>query len=240
MSTSAIKSWNNGFSHGLSSSAIVADESGDIRVVMFNEACKKLMGEFVIGHTIEITGFECKAINETYRATTSDIDLRLNDFSTVCRSQREVESSFRNYATLAECMEKPLNQVINVAGVISGLTKTQMLKGRNQKECKRRELRLEDDTGLVAIVELWNEDCEKVNGCEEEVMFVTNVRICKINDGVRLKVTDASRIEISPNSIQASKMLFKARIVRSEVRHRYILIRDDTCKNAKLSLSFVK
>ena len=78
-----VKSWANCGKQGRLFSALVSDESTEMKLTGFDSVCDRFANLFQNGKLLQVTNFECRAAREQYRCTTNDKDILLAPTSTV-------------------------------------------------------------------------------------------------------------------------------------------------------------
>ncbi|MHC1572782.1 MAG: OB-fold nucleic acid binding domain-containing protein [Methanosarcinales archaeon] len=149
-------------STGRVANLIVGDETGSIRVVLWDDAAGCVATrEIEAGSSIGITGFA--------RGGENGVEVHLGRFSTIKPLDYDVEARIK-HCKIAEIAEGMVN--INLRARVIDVGRIRSFKRRDWSEGRVRNLTLGDETGKINIT-LWDERTEIPFG-EDDVIEVRN------------------------------------------------------------------
>ena len=113
---------------------------------MFNNLIGRFFDNFHKNSTVEIFKFRCRQAAARYCPTTSKLEISLNETSyvkTVPFPPVEFDPVLISYDALKSCIGKSLYQLVNVCGVLTGLSPIQSLeRKRDNASISKRSARL--------------------------------------------------------------------------------------------------
>ena len=177
---------------GKVASLLVADKSGILRVVLWNDKINALeSGKVKVGR---ITRFSHGYTKEDYRGR---VELHLRDKSEIKVSPNDVKA--KDYPTIGKFMTKIAevtptlkNKNLSISGTVEKLFRASTFERQDSSSGKVRRFTIADETGEIPAV-VWN---EKVDELEEILRKGVKLQLVNAN----LKKTGNKGLEIHVNS----------------------------------------
>lgn len=179
------------------------DSSGSIKVVAFTDASLIWFDKIEESAVIDISQSTIKMTNKQYNNCTSDYEVHLEKNSIInfldeLPIQKEIKY-FKINEVLHSRTESSKKGEINILGVIHEIyPPSTVISKATQKELKKRDLILVDDTGSVRIT-LWNESAD-LDLEESSILSITDIRSKEYNGIVSISTSFSSIIKIDPEN----------------------------------------
>ncbi|CAG8441316.1 3124_t:CDS:2 [Ambispora gerdemannii] len=207
---SEIRTFVNQRGEGKIFSFNIMDDSGEIKVVCFTEACEKFYNVIEENNVYMISNAKI----QTSRAKTSDIHDIHNDYEihleknakvTLCQEEWVPNIKYK-FIKLNRLNEFNKDDVIDVIGVImedNGVS--QFLSKKGQKYLSKRELVLVDETFTSVKLALWGKSAEEFQVENSSVIAIRKARVGDFQ-GRNLSVYANSFVQINPDIDEAKTL----------------------------------
>ncbi|XP_039276249.1 replication protein A 70 kDa DNA-binding subunit-like [Nilaparvata lugens] len=211
LSKSAVKTWSNARGEGKLFSMDLADESGEIRVTAFRDQVDKFYDMIEVNKVYLISRCQLKQANKKFTSLK-------NDYEMTCTSETRIEPCTEdcgdipkmkfNFTSLVALQEAPLENSVDVIGVCKRVGDlATVIQRTTNKELKKRDIELVDNSLSSISVTLWNNDAEnfEVNG-GEPIVAIRQAGLSDFGGGRSLSVRASSNIQINPDIPEAHKL----------------------------------
>ncbi|KAL1414323.1 hypothetical protein MTO96_007567 [Rhipicephalus appendiculatus] len=200
----AVRYYKKPWHEGKLFSVHLLDESGEISAKAFNDACDQLYGAIEAGKVYEISYYGMQRPRDpSYSIFKHQYELLFTPGTTAyaCNDETtnipmlKLESvPISNVPDVAE------NSVIEVMGICSwtGDVGTVKKRGTN-KDLKKRDVLLVDESNTDILLTLWNDEAEKFDGTGNPVIAVKGARVTRYNGGITLSVISSGAVHVNPN-----------------------------------------
>lgn len=202
MNKTNVRTWSNSRGEGKLFSFELIDESGALRVTGFNEECDKFFDMLEIDKVYYVSNGTLKEANKKFTSIKNDYEMTLRRDSLIelcdddCDSVPELQFSFVPISDLPEVSK---DTCIDVIGVCKSCTTVQTITARaTQRELKKRELHLVDESNKEVTLTLWADDAENFNGENNPVVAARGARVSDFG-GVSLSMVMQSTLFINPS-----------------------------------------
>ncbi|MCJ7651166.1 MAG: OB-fold nucleic acid binding domain-containing protein, partial [Candidatus Lokiarchaeota archaeon] len=151
-------------SEGFVGSFSIQDESGEIRVVLWDEDTRILTNEnFVINEVVKIIN------GYTKEGRFQDLEIHVNRFGKIILSPEDID--FNKIPKIKEAFTNigditPKFKSYSIEGQVVAYSPAKEFVGSNGNTGKVGNINIMDSTGFVRIV-FWNEDVDKIHGIQE-------------------------------------------------------------------------
>lgn len=206
MNRSGIKTWSNSRGDGKLFSVDLADETGEIRAVGFNDQCDKFYNVFEVNKVFYISNAFLKSANKNFSTIKNDYEMTLKNETIVepcndnCSSVPVMQYAF---VPIAELEHKGKDEMVDVIGVCKSTNDVQTITGRtNGRQFKKRDITLVDQSNRAVQVTLWAEEAEKFEGSGFPVVCVKGAKVGDFG-GINLSTMMSSIVQINPDIKEA-------------------------------------
>ncbi|CAH1800586.1 unnamed protein product [Owenia fusiformis] len=202
---SAIRTWSNSRGEGKLFSMNFRDESKEIRATAFKEEVDKYHEMIEVNKVYYIQKGTLKTANKQYSNVDNDYEMTFNreTIVTLCEEETDLPSVSFKFIAINELGNNPPDTIIDVLGVCKSASDMNVVIGKtSQKEIKKRDLDLVDQSGVSVRMTLWGNDAENFDGSATPVIAVKG---CKMSDfgGRSLSVLSSSQMIINPDIEEA-------------------------------------
>lgn len=202
-SKSDIKTWSKASGQGKLFTFEVFDDSGEIRVTAFNEQADKFFELIQPKQVYFISGFQCKAVNKTFRVNNNEYELTLGKFANVVLCTEDcgdVPEQTYVFVKIAEIEDSPTDQLVDVCAVVKSFGEPQTFNRRTDgRPITKREVMIVDDSNKSIALTLWNDSAVNFQAENNPVILVTKARITEFNGSVSITTGQTSSLELNPN-----------------------------------------
>lgn len=188
----------NGRRSGKFASFLIADESGILRVVLWNGKTSLIeSGEIKVGQIVQISN------GYTKESQRGKVELHISEKSKIGINPQDVEA--KNYPTASkftmkinEITQAYKNNKINVIGTVKSRFSISTFERQDSNVGKVARIMLADETGEIATV-IWN---EKVDELEENLkkgarLQILDAKVKKtLNEGLEIHVDSSTYMEL--------------------------------------------
>lgn len=203
-----IKNWSNARGEGKLFSIDLTDQSGQIRATGFNQECDRYYEMLKEGDVFYIRGGQIKAANRQYSSINNDYELTFSSETVIepCHEESTdaIPTTLFNFVKFDQLSERPKEGLIDVIGVVDTVSQCEtVVSKQTQKEFKKRNIKLIDDSNFAVSLTLWGDDAEKFeNSIPSENMHpVVAIRGVKISDyqGLTLSLSHNGKMVLNPD-----------------------------------------
>lgn len=180
----------------------LVDKSGSIKIVAFNEAAHLFFESITEESVVELSKATVKMTNRQFNTCTSDYEIHLEKVSycnIVDEKPIEIKYEFTKMGEIPAKIDKGKCTIIGVVHETYPLST--VIAKQSQKELKKRDLILVDETGSVRLT-LWGEQTD-LDLEDSPVILVSDARISEYNNQATLSTSFQSSIKIDPEINEA-------------------------------------
>ncbi|KAG4093893.1 replication factor-a protein [Neocallimastix lanati (nom. inval.)] len=198
---SPIKQWSNARGTGKLFSVILMDDSSEIKVTAFNEACDRFHEIIQEGQMYYISGGSIRLANKRFNSCNNEYEMTLDQNSnvTLCNDNSDEPKIHYSFIPLDQLMNIEKDSIIDVIGVVDQVGDiVQLISKTTNKPIQKRDIFIVDDTGYKVKLTLWNNQAEETKYEDRPVVAFKAV---KVNDfgGKSLSSLSASIISFNPD-----------------------------------------
>lgn len=211
LSKTAVKTWSNARGEGKLFSMDLADESGEIRLTAFRDQVDKFFDMIEVDKVYLISRCQLKQANKKFTSLK-------NDYEMTCTSETRIEPCTDdcgdipkmkfNFTSLVALQEANLENSVDVIGVCKRIGDlATVIQRTTNKELKKRDIELVDNSLSSISVTLWNADAEnfEING-NDPIVAIRQAGLSDFGGGRSLSVRVNSLIQINPDIPEAHKL----------------------------------
>lgn len=180
----------------------LVDKTGSIKCVAFNDEVDLFFNLITDGSVVEISKATVRMANKKFSNTTNDYEIHLEKNSLVNLVDEEGISLPLMLSKISDIAGNSNKKNCDVIGVVHEAFPSTIITTKvGQKEVKKRDLTLVDDTGSIRVT-LWGEkaDLEIDN---HPVIVLKDARIGEFNNVTVLNTSFGSAIKIDPEMEEA-------------------------------------
>ncbi|XP_034539763.1 replication protein A 70 kDa DNA-binding subunit-like isoform X2 [Notolabrus celidotus] len=206
-SKSSIRNWSNSRGDGKLFSFEILDESGEIKVTVFNKEVDKFYSLVEQGKVYYITKGTLKVANKQYNTLNHDYEMTLHAQSSIvpCDDGQDIPTVHCDFVPIAELENRDNNDVVDVIGVCKSADDVSRITTKSSREVSKRALHLIDTTGKVVTATLWGEEAEKFNGSGQPVVAIKGARLSDFG-GRSLSALFSSTVMVNPDIPEAFRL----------------------------------
>jgi len=204
---SDIRTYNNAKGPGKLFSVEFIDQTGEIRATGFNETVDRYYDMLQVDNVYYISRAQLKTANKQYSKLDNDYEMTFSN-DTLIEPCHEAEADELphmniNLVPLSEIANKQANEFADVIGVVktSNDVTTIVTKATN-KELKKREISLVDNSNFAISCTLWGKQAEDFDGSENPVVLIKGAKVGDYN-GKNLSVPSTAVLQINPDIPEA-------------------------------------
>ncbi|CAG8444238.1 3605_t:CDS:1 [Ambispora leptoticha] len=206
---SEIKTYTNQRGEGKIFSFNIMDDSGEIKVVCFNDACEKFYNLIEEDHVYMISNAKVTTSRFKTSAICSDYEIHLEKTTSVILCQESWIPNIKyNFIKLNRLNEFNKDDMIDIIAIVLKDNGTlQVFSKKNQKYVTKRELVLVDETFTSVRLALWGKLAEEFQVEDNSVIAIKKARVGDFQ-GRNLSMYANSHFQINPD-IDEAKTLFR-------------------------------
>ncbi|XP_076306238.1 replication protein A 70 isoform X2 [Tachypleus tridentatus] len=201
-----IKTWSNSRGEGKLFSMDLLDESGEIRATAFKEACDKFYDMIEINKVYYISKGSLKTANKQYTSIKNDYEITFNDETTVipCYESVNVIPMLQfNFVPINNLEQVAKDSLVDVIGICKSSSDVQTLTSKStNKELRKRDIFLVDQSGTEIAVTLWAAEAENFDSSTNPVVALKGVKVSDFS-GCTLTTVSATGVQINPDIKEA-------------------------------------
>lgn len=193
LSKSDIKTFKNQKGDGKLFSAVLADETGTIKIAAFSEVVDMFYSMVEINKVYSITGGQVRMANKKFSNTTSEYEIHL-DRNTKLNLVYD-EATPKYYFKFVKISDLLVNTSVDIVGVVKDVfaLSTVTLKSTG-KEQSKRDVNLIDDTGFARLT-LWGNNAE-TELSPGDCIVINNTLVREYN-GISLSTSASSTVYVN-------------------------------------------
>ncbi|CAF0704338.1 unnamed protein product [Brachionus calyciflorus] len=203
---SAIRTYSNARGEGKLFNIELIDNTGEIRANGFNEQCDKFYEMLQIDRVYHISKATLKTANKQYCKLDNDYEMTFNNETQIepCDEADNLPHMSLNLVKLSDLTNRAANDFVDVIGVVKsvGDVTTIVTKATN-RELKKRELSIVDNSGCAVTATLWGKQAEDYDAADgNPVILLKGAKVGDYN-GKNLSVASTTVIQINPDIPEA-------------------------------------
>eukprot|EP01083_Nonionella_stella_P070730 189385_1 len=189
------------------------DKQGtEIRAVMFNEAAEKFFNVFESNRVFLISKGQVRLARKGFSSIKNDYSITLNadaEVVPVADDDAGIEQQKYKFVKIAGIQQIDPKSFVDVIGVVVDVGPVStIMSNRTQKEMKRRNLKIADETAKIDVT-LWNDDAENFN--EDRVTNNPNTIIalkgCKVSNFGGRSLSASGVVDFHPDRKETRDLL---------------------------------
>lgn len=206
-----IRTWHNARGEGKLFSMDLIDESGEIRATAFNNECDKFFDLIELNKVYFITRGTIKTANKKFTNLNNDYELTLSGESQVFPCYDFDESQLPavqfNFTQLNKVKDLEVDKLIDVIGVCQTAGDVVSLVSKTtQKEMKKRDVTLVDQSMSSVVVTLWGTQAEEFDASLQPVMAIKGSRVREFMGSKTLSLLGSTIMQINPDIEEAHRI----------------------------------
>lgn len=180
-----MKTWNKPSGSGCLFSCDVEDGTGSIRVTAFNAKAEMYHPMIEVNKIYIFSKLSAKAANKQFSKHNSDYEMQMND-DTIVEERSEdimVPKLKYNFIPIAQMTSFPGGSNVDVAAVVRSVGEVATIVAKaTQKELRKREVMIVDDSNAEISLTLWGVDAEECKMKEGTVVVLRNAKVSEYNN----------------------------------------------------------
>lgn len=206
-----IRTWNNARGNGKLFSMDLLDESGEIRATAFNNECEKFFDLIELNKVYFITRGTIKTANKKFSNLNNDYELTLTGESQVFPCYDFDESQMPalkfNFTQLNKVKDTDVDNILDVIGVCQSAGDiVNLVSKTTQKELKKRDVTLVDQSMSSVVFTLWDTQAEEFDGSLQPVVAIKGCRIREFMGSKTLSLFGSTVMQINPDIEEAHRL----------------------------------
>lgn len=203
---SAIRTYSNAKGEGKLFNVDLIDNTGEIRASGFNDQCDKFYDLLQIDNVYYISRAALKTANKQYSKLDNDYEMTFTNETVIEPCHEPVDNIPHmnlSLMSLSELPNKSANDLVDVLGVVksSGDVTTIVAKATN-REIKKRDLHLVDNSNCSVTCTLWGKQAEEFDSSDNPVLLLKGAKVGEFN-GRTLSVAGSTLMQINPDIPEA-------------------------------------
>jgi replication factor A1 len=157
----------------------VQDGTGIIRIILFGQKAEMYHPLIEVNKIYIFAKLWAKTANRDYNKLPSEYELKFNHDSIIEERDEEVSIPHieYNFVPIAKMIDYPGSKDVDVAAVIRSVGEVSTIFAQaSQKELKKREVTITDESGAEISLILWNKEAEECTWNEGTVIILKNAR----------------------------------------------------------------
>lgn len=203
---SSIRTWSNARGEGRLFSIDLIDQSGEIKASLFNEQCDKFYDTIQPDKVYLISKAQLKTANKQYSTLDNDYEMTFNNETLVEPCEEDYDCSIPrlnlNLIPLSELSSKNANDLVDVIGVVRVTGDImQIVSKQTNKELKKRDIHIVDNSSCSVSVTLWGKMAEDFDA-SDKIVVLKGAKVSEYN-GKSLGVLSSTTFMIDPDIPEA-------------------------------------
>lgn len=209
---SPIRTYTNAKGEGKLFNFEMMDSSGEIKCAGFNDSLDKFYDMLQIDKVFYISKCQLKVANKQYSRLTHEYEMTLTNDSMIeaCNEQTESMPAIKLEITKLNDLEnKKANDFVDVIGIVQSCADiSSIVTKATNKELKKREIMLVDDTNFSIACTLWGKQAEEYDAEYFNEFPVLLLKGAKLGDynGQNLSVGGNTVFQLNPDIPEAHKL----------------------------------
>jgi len=203
---SSIRTWSNSRGEGKLFSMNFVDKSGEIRATAFKEQVDKYYDMVEVNKVYYVTKGTLKTANKQYSSVDNDYEMTFNHdtMMTPCTEEDDSLPSLAfNFVPINQLESQQANAVIDIIGVVKQVNDCTTIIGKqSQKEVKKRDITLVDESKVQVRLTMWGTDAENFDGTNSPVVAFKGAKVSDWG-GRTLSAMGGSQTLINPDIPEA-------------------------------------
>lgn len=205
-----IRTWSNARGEGKLFSMDLIDESGEIRATAFKQQCDKFYDLIEVNNVYYISRCTLKTANKKFTSITHDYEMTFTDETQVIPCHEEsgnIPSLSYDFMPLEKLSSLEPNSLVDVIGVCKSANEVQTLIARTtNKELKKREVLMVDQTNTGITLTLWGSQAESFDVSRHPVIAVKGGRVNEFGGAKSVSIAMSSVLQMDPDHPEAHRL----------------------------------
>lgn len=205
----AMKQWANERGSGCLFSFDLQDETAEIRVTAFKEQAKQLHDVVQIGQVYLVSRPQVKQANKRWSTLPHDFELTVGDDTVVSPGdENDVSCPQMQYkfVPLRDIENAEPESFVDVVAIVHRVNDVAtIIQKATQKELKKRDIALVDDSQAEIALTLWGRDAEEFAGTTGSALILKKAKISGFN-GRSLNASIGCSVQLDPNHVAAQRL----------------------------------
>lgn len=205
---SPIRKWSNAKGEGKVFSVDLLDATGEIKASGFTDTCDKFYDMIQVDNVYFISRAQLKTANKQFSKLSNDYEMTFNSDTLIepCHETDNLPKITYDILPISELTNKQPNDFVDIIAVVKATGDISMIITKaTQKELKKRELVLVDNSNCSVNCTLWGQQAEEFDGSEKPVILLRGAKLSDFN-GRSLSVAGSTIMQINPDIPEAHKM----------------------------------
>ncbi|KAK9061550.1 hypothetical protein SSX86_018732 [Deinandra increscens subsp. villosa] len=195
---------------------LLDSDGGEIRATCFNAVADQFFDQIEVGKVYYMSRGSVKPAQKAFNHLKNDHEITLDQTSTIqpCfDDDNSIPSQQFHFRPIAEIEGMESNTILDVIGVVYGITPISSIMTKNQTEAQKRSLSLRDNSGRSIDLTLWGNLCNvdgqtiqtRLDSGQFPVLAVKSARVYEYN-GKSIGTISSSQLSIEPDIPDARKL----------------------------------
>lgn len=208
-SKSAMKQWANDRGTGCLFSFDLQDETSEIRVTAFKEQAKRLYEIIQMGQVYIVSKPQVKTANRRFSTLPHEFELTVGDDTVVVPGdENDVSCPQMQYkfVPLNDITNSEPDSFVDVVAIVHRVNDVAtIIQKATQKELKKRDIALVDDSQAEISLTLWSREAEEFAGQPGSGIILKKAKVSGFN-GRSLNASVGCSIQLDPNHVASQRL----------------------------------
>ncbi|KAK3588015.1 hypothetical protein CHS0354_014545 [Potamilus streckersoni] len=158
----------------------VADESGEIEGVVFNDAVDKFYNVLKMGKVFCISEATLEEANKKYNSTKHDYHIVINKDANIkpCQDTGDISPYGEfDFITIDKLKDSREGELVDIIAVVKECGQSETVKTKKGKNKVKREIQLVDQSGMQVGLTIWESDAVKFLGRRNSILALKGVMV---------------------------------------------------------------
>uniref|UniRef100_A0A0A9YUP1 Replication protein A subunit n=1 Tax=Lygus hesperus TaxID=30085 RepID=A0A0A9YUP1_LYGHE len=210
MSKSNIRTWSNAKGEGKLFSVDLVDESGEIRATGFRDAVDRFYELLQENKVYLISRCQLKMANKKFSTLKNDYEMTFGDDTRIVPCEEDdssIPTIQYNFVKLDSLQDAQAGQMLDFVGVCKSAGDIINLTSKTtNRELKKRDLSIVDQTQAAVTLTLWGSQAEEFNADGNPIIAVKGGKVNEFNGGKSVGLVGGSVFNINPDIPEAHRL----------------------------------
>ena len=202
--TTGLRDWNKRGKNGKVINFDVKDQSGEIRIVAFNDYAEKMNAMFNVGDTFQFSNGILKPADKIWCKLNHRFTIHVTKYSGFSKIEISSVSFKLNFLTIEDILKRKINKTVNLVAIATlAKDSEKVYRGSNRKEIMKKELLLIDESGKKIVYTIWQIKAEDFQFKNNMLLSITNAKITNYYG----KSLTGGAIDLNPTNDASMKLI---------------------------------
>ncbi|CAG9864560.1 unnamed protein product [Phyllotreta striolata] len=198
-----VKTWSNSRGEGKLFSFDLLDESGEIRCTAFRDLVDKFHDFLQVDKIYYISKGQLKMANKQFSTLKHEYEITINNDTQIqeCKDVKDsdIPQVQYNFVPFDKIPELEVGTIIDAIGVVKSVGELITFQAKStQRELKKKDVTLIDQSSTTIDLTLWGADAENFDAPNNPVVVVKGAKINEFGGGKSLSTLVSSNMSLNP------------------------------------------